>query len=69
MGGTLDAGLARFNGRGFTPVLSPASGRITSLAEAADGGLWAGTDQGLKRLVNGQVQASYGVEQGLAIRN
>jgi signal transduction histidine kinase/ligand-binding sensor domain-containing protein len=63
--GTLDAGLARFNGRRFTPVPSLASGRITTLAESADGALWAGTDQGLKRLEDGQVQASYGVEQGL----
>lgn len=63
--GTLDAGLARFNGRRFTPVPSLAAGRITTLAESADGALWAGTDRGLQRLEDGQVKASYGVEQGL----
>jgi signal transduction histidine kinase len=35
------------------------------LAESADGALWAGTDKGLKRLEDGQVQATYSVEQGL----
>jgi signal transduction histidine kinase/ligand-binding sensor domain-containing protein len=63
--GTLDAGLARFNGRRFEPVPSLAAGRITTLAESADGALWAGTDRGLQRLEDGQVRASYGVEQGL----
>ena len=63
--GTLDAGLARLNVRRFASVPSLASGRITTLAESSDGALWAGTDKGLKRLEDGRVQATYGVEQGL----
>jgi ligand-binding sensor domain-containing protein len=63
--GTLDAGLARFDGHRFTSVNTLSSGKITTLAESADGALWAGTDKGLKRLEEGEVQATYGVEQGL----
>ena len=63
--GTRDAGLAVFNGRRFSRVAGLAAGRITTLGESADGSLWAGTDEGLKRLEDGQVQATYGVEQGL----
>jgi signal transduction histidine kinase/ligand-binding sensor domain-containing protein len=63
--GTLDGGLARFNGRRFVSIPSLSSGKISTLEESADGALWAGTDHGLKRLDDGQVTATYGVEQGL----
>ena len=63
--GTLDAGLARFDGLRFRSVPSLSAGKITTLAETGDGSLWAGTDQGLKRLEGGRVQATYGMEQGL----
>jgi signal transduction histidine kinase/ligand-binding sensor domain-containing protein len=63
--GTLDAGLALFNGSRFSPVASLSSGRISTLAESPDGMLWAGTDDGLKRLQDGQVKATYGLADGL----
>jgi signal transduction histidine kinase/ligand-binding sensor domain-containing protein len=62
--GTLDAGLARFDGTRFSRVPTLASGRVSTLAEV-NGALWVGTDQGLKRLEDGKVRSSYGVDEGL----
>src|SRR5580658_3207124 len=50
-----DAGLARFDGRHFTPVnfrgpQSTAQGVVRSLAEAPDGDLWVATSFGLARI-------------------
>src|SRR5277367_5148570 len=50
-----DAGLARFDGRHFTPVnfrgpQSTAQGIVRSLAEAPDGDLWVATSFGLARI-------------------
>src|SRR6202165_3833466 len=50
-----DAGLARFNGRHFTPVdfglpRSTSQSVVRSLAEGPDGDLWVGTNLGLARI-------------------
>ena len=50
-----DAGLARFNGRRFTPIYfrgpQPAPpGIVSALAEGPDGDLWIGTGAGLARI-------------------
>src|SRR5258708_37054854 len=49
-----DAGLARFNGRHFTPVdfgepRSTSQGVVRAMAEGPDGGLWVVTNPGLAR--------------------
>ena len=52
-----DAGLARFNGRRFTPInfrgpRATAQGVVRALAEGPDGDLWVGTHFGLARIPN-----------------
>jgi hypothetical protein len=49
----------------FIPITHFAHNRVSTLAETADGALWAGTDHGLMRLENGQTRDTYTVEQGL----
>jgi signal transduction histidine kinase/ligand-binding sensor domain-containing protein len=63
--GTLDGGLARFDGVRFIPITHFANNRVTALAVTTDGSLWAGTDQGLIRLDDGQTRETYTTQQGL----
>ena len=63
--GSLEGGLARFDGHRFQSLPGLAPWRIATLAEGPNGGLWAGTDRGLLHVVNGQVQQTYGRAEGL----
>jgi signal transduction histidine kinase/ligand-binding sensor domain-containing protein len=66
--GTLDAGLARFDGRRFTALTTAGglpSNVIRSMAEDADRSLWIGTANGLARMRNGRVERSYTNADGL----
>jgi ligand-binding sensor domain-containing protein/signal transduction histidine kinase len=55
--GTLDAGLSRFDGQGFS-ILNTANGlpsnRVNAFARAPHGALWIGTNKGLARLHQNQ---------------
>jgi len=66
--GTLDTGLARFNGRWAKPLTvrqGLASDQMSALAEDGSGDLWAGTNRGLSRLHDGQVDRTYTTRDGL----
>ena len=66
--GTLDRGLARFDGREFGSLTTReglASNTVFALAEDRDGSLWVGTQNGLNQLRAGRVVATYTVRQGL----
>jgi signal transduction histidine kinase/ligand-binding sensor domain-containing protein len=63
--GTLDGGLARFDGVRFIPIAHFSNNRVTALAEATDGALWAGTDRGLIRFEEGPAWETYTTQQGL----
>src|ERR1019366_6663086 len=63
--GSLDGGLSRFSGNGFTPLKAFARQPVSVLAEDSSGNLWAGTNVGAFRLQNGNVQDIYTTAQGL----
>jgi signal transduction histidine kinase len=66
--GTLDRGLASFDGREFRSLTTRdglASNTVFALAEDRDGSLWVGTQSGLNQLRGGRVSATYTVRQGL----
>ena len=66
--GTLDRGLARFDGHGFRTLTTRdglASNTVFALAEDRDGSLWAGTQNGLNQLRDGRVVETYTVQRGL----
>lgn len=63
--GFLDAGLARWDGRKFSPLHGFESRRITTLMDAADGSVWVGTDHGLDRLEGEEVRESFNTGSGL----
>ena len=65
--GTYVGGISRFDGRQFTPVLSPqdtGGGRVRALYEDSRGVLWIGTDRVLLSYKNGRV-AKEGGRRGL----
>jgi signal transduction histidine kinase len=66
--GTLDRGLARFDGQNFRNVTARdglASDSVYALAEDRDGSLWAGTQNGINQLRDGRVVETYTVRRGL----
>jgi signal transduction histidine kinase/ligand-binding sensor domain-containing protein len=66
--GTLDAGLGRYDGRGFSVFTNEqglASNTIVALADGKEGELWIGTNQGLNLMRDGKVVQTYTTEQGL----
>jgi ligand-binding sensor domain-containing protein/signal transduction histidine kinase len=66
--GTLDAGLAHFDGRRFLKMNTRdglPSNVIRTLEEDADHSLWVGTENGLARVVSGRVVARYHESDGL----
>jgi signal transduction histidine kinase len=66
--GTLDAGLARFDGRRFTTLTvrqGLASDTVQTLAEDSDGSLWVGTSRGLNRVRDGNISATFTTLNGL----
>src|SRR5581483_11421955 len=66
--GTLNAGLAQFDGRRFS-VLGKRQGLVSktihALATDAGGDLWVGTNAGLERVQDGRIVAPYTTAQGL----
>lgn len=66
--GTLDAGLAHFDGRLFVKMTSIdglPSNIVRTLAEDADHSLWVGTAKGLARVKGDRVVERYGTADGL----
>lgn len=66
--GTLDAGLGRYDGRGFSVITTEhglASNTVVALADGREGELWIGTDRGLNLLRDGKVVQTYTTDQGL----
>jgi signal transduction histidine kinase len=67
--GTLDAGLARLDGRQFSVAAHLRHGlpsdTIRALADGDEGELWIGTEAGLCRMREGQVVENLTTEQGL----
>ena len=66
--GTLDAGLARFDGHRFSALTTReglASNAILALADDRQGALWVGTDRGLSRVRNGRVDLTLTTASGL----
>jgi signal transduction histidine kinase/ligand-binding sensor domain-containing protein len=63
--GSLDGGLSRFSGNGFTPLKALARQPVSVLAEDSSGNLWAGTNAGAFRLQDGQIKDVYTTSQGL----
>jgi signal transduction histidine kinase/streptogramin lyase len=67
--GTLDAGLARFDGHRFSSITTQQglpSNSIYALTEDRDGALWVGTDHGLARLREEAIDRSFTVRDGLS---
>lgn len=66
--GTLDAGLAHFDGRRFLKLTTAdglPSNVVRTLVEDADHSLWVGTSKGLARIANGRVASRFGAADGL----
>jgi signal transduction histidine kinase/ligand-binding sensor domain-containing protein len=67
--GSATAGVCRFDGSRFTGQVTAASGlssdQVNALADAADGGVWVGTNRGLDRVRDGRVVARLGPADGL----
>lgn len=67
--GTLGKGLARYDGRRCVLAVDAAHGllsdTILSLADGGSGDLWIGTDRGLCRLRDGQIEERFSTENGL----
>jgi len=66
--GTLDAGLARYDGHRFTVVTARnglPSNTVRALARDAQGAVWVGTDAGLARVRGGLLEHTYTTRQGL----
>jgi signal transduction histidine kinase/ligand-binding sensor domain-containing protein len=66
--GTLGAGLARFDGHGFSTLTTRdglASNNVLALAEDPGGNLWVGTDHGLNRVRDGRVDGAWTTARGL----
>ena len=63
--GSLDGGLSRLSGNGFTPLRAFARQPVSVLAEDSGGNLWAGTNAGAFRLQDGKVREIFTTEQGL----
>jgi signal transduction histidine kinase/ligand-binding sensor domain-containing protein len=67
--GTLGAGLARFDGRRFSSVVTAQQGLVSNsilaLCGGEENGLWIGTNRGLCRMGGDRIDATYAREQGL----
>lgn len=63
--GSPAGGLTQFDGHRFDPIPGTASLHYFALAAGKDGSLWAGTDAGVVRYVNGKQQATFTVSEGL----